>query len=104
MKVVISRRVRDFLVAEKAYLRRHSNSAAKRLTLRMREAATLLADFPMVGIERFLPIRDLRRLVVDDYVLDYKIRGTEVHILNMRHGRQKDPYLENERDFNFEGE
>jgi hypothetical protein len=37
-----------------------------------------------------------------DYVLDYEIRDGEVHILNMRHGRQNDPDLEDEPDFDYE--
>ena len=102
MRVIVARQVKDFLAAEKAYLRKHSNSASQRLTYRMREAARMLSDFPMLGSERALPVKEIRRLVLDDYVLDYEIREREVHILNMRHGRQQDPYLEYEDDFDLE--
>jgi plasmid stabilization system protein ParE len=102
MKVVVADQVRDFLRSEKAYLQRHSNAAYRRLSRRMRESKRLLSEFPQAGSEKILPVIGIRRLVVDDYVLDYEITNHEVHILNMRHGRQQDPDMELTDNFDFE--
>jgi plasmid stabilization system protein ParE len=102
MRVVISARVQGFLRHERSYLQRHSTTAWKKLSDRLRRARKLLAEFPYIGAEKPLPVPGLRRLVMGDYVLDYEIRDGEVHILNMRHGRQNDPDLEGEPDFDYE--
>lgn len=103
MRVVVSHQVKEYLDTEKRYLRRHSATAHKRLAARLRDAFAMLARFPLAGPERQLPVPGLRRLVVDDYVLDYEIRNNELHVLAMRHGRQRDPYLEIDDDFDLEG-
>jgi plasmid stabilization system protein ParE len=72
------------------------------LSERLRRTRKLLSEFPHIGAEKPLPIPGLRRLVMGDYILDYEIRAGEVHILNMRHGRQNDPDLEDEPDFDYE--
>jgi plasmid stabilization system protein ParE len=102
MRVVISARVKTFLQAEKSYLRRHSTSAWKTLAARLRQTRKLLAEFPHAGAEKPIPMRGLRRFVMGDYILDYEVRSEEIHILNMRHGRQNDPDLEYEPDFDYE--
>lgn len=102
MKVVVSHQVKEYLEAEKRYLKRHSSTAHKRLAARLREAFAMLGRFPLAGPERQLPVSGLRRLVVDDYVLDYEIGNNELHVLAMRHGRQRDPYMAIEDDFDFE--
>jgi hypothetical protein len=40
---------------------------------------------------------------VDDYVLDYEVAERELHLLAMRHGRQRDPYVEIDDDADYEG-
>ena len=87
---------------ERDYLRRHSTTAFKRLSDRLRQAKRLLSEHPHAGPSKPLPVPGMRRLVIGDYVLDYEIRGDEVHILNMRHGRQQDPDLPIDEDFDFE--
>ena len=78
MQVVVSDRVRTFLLSERKYLNQHSPSASARLIHRFRETARLLASYPMAGSERGLPVPGLRRFVVDDYVLDYEIVDGQV--------------------------
>jgi len=102
MRVIISARVKTFLQAEQSYLQRHSTSAWKNVAARLRQTRKLLAEFPLAGSEKPLPIEGLRRFVMGDYILDYEVRNDEVHILNMRHGRQSDPDLEYEPDFDYE--
>lgn len=104
MRVVVSDRVKKFLLSERKYLEQHSTIAGKRLAQRFRETASLLSSYPFAGVEKQLPMPGLRRFVVDDYLLDYEIIGDEVHILTMRHGRQRDPHLPPEDDFDFEVE
>jgi plasmid stabilization system protein ParE len=104
MKVIVSGQVRRFLLTERDYLRKHSSAAPGRLARRMRDATQLLKDFPMAGTPLPLQITSKRRLVVDDYVVDYVIVGEEVRILHMRHGRQQDPYLDDNGATNFEAE
>lgn len=102
MKVVVADQVKRYLISEKTYLKRQSARAHLVFTRRFRDAALLLAAYPMAGAERSLPVSGIRRLVVDDYVLDYEIVGNEVRILHMRHGRQRDPFLAVDADFDFE--
>ncbi|HVW54167.1 MAG TPA: type II toxin-antitoxin system RelE/ParE family toxin [Rhizobiaceae bacterium] len=102
MRVVISARVKTFLQAEKSYLSRHSTSAWKMLAVRLRQTRKLLAECPLAGSAKALPMKGLRRIVMGDYVLDYEVRNGEIHILSMRHGRQNDPDLEYEPDFGDE--
>ena len=42
------------------------------------------------------------RLVVSDYILDYEFDDHVVSITAIRHGRQLDPDLERDDDFDFE--
>ena len=102
LKVVVSDRVRKYLAAETNYLRKHSSTAHRHLVQRMREAARLLSEYPLAGTDKVVPVPGLRRLVVDDYVLDYEVADDEVHILSMRHGRQHDPLQDPDDDFDYE--
>jgi plasmid stabilization system protein ParE len=61
----------------------------------MRHARELLADFPELGTgKKGLPHSDMRCLVVGDYLMDYRIRGDEIRILAVRHGRQLEVSIE----------
>jgi len=44
------------------------------------------------------------RLIVGDYVLDYDFDDSVVSITAIRHGRQLDPDLEKDDDFDFEAD
>jgi plasmid stabilization system protein ParE len=104
MKIVVADQVKRYLISEKNYLKRQSARAHLAFARRFRDAARLLSAYPMAGAERPLPISGIRRLVVDDYVLDYEIVGNEIRILHMRHGRQSDPFLTVDEDFDFESD
>ncbi len=101
-KVVFSARVRDFLRSERHYLDKHSTTAFPRLSDRLKEASRLLSEHPHAGAAKPLPVRGLRRLVMGDYILDYELRNGEVHVLNMRHGRQRDPDIHDDGDVDYE--
>jgi hypothetical protein len=44
------------------------------------------------------------RLVAGDYILDYDLGDGVVEITAIRHGRQMDPYLAKDDDFDFEAD
>ncbi|WP_051631352.1 type II toxin-antitoxin system RelE/ParE family toxin [Afifella pfennigii] len=103
MRVRLSGGARNYLRAEAAYLRGHSGAAAEAFLTRMKEARRNLAQFPDLGLgpER-LPIPGARRFIVSDYLLDYEVKGGELVILAIRHGRQPPPSLKIEDDFDYE--
>jgi hypothetical protein len=51
-----------------------------------------------------LPVERSMRLVVGDYILDYDLVDGVVAITAIRHGRQLDPYLAKDDDFDFEAD
>jgi plasmid stabilization system protein ParE len=60
----------------------------------MRSARTDLADFPKMGLGKDgLPYGDMRLYFAGPYILDYAVRGDEVLVLSIRHGRQLDATL-----------
>ena len=62
-----------------------------------------LGKFPDLGRRRDgLPVEGSMRLVVSDYILDYEFDDHVVSITAIRHGRQLDPDLERDDDFDFE--
>jgi plasmid stabilization system protein ParE len=98
-KVRLSDDARSFLQREARYLRERSPSAAEAFLNRFREAKRNLSQFPELGrrIEA-LPVEGSMRLVVGDYDLDDDV----VAITTIRHGRQLDPDLAKDDDFDFE--
>jgi plasmid stabilization system protein ParE len=102
-KVRLSDDARSFLQREARYLRERSPSAAEAFLNRFREARRNLSQFPELGrrIEA-LPVEGSMRLVVGDYVLDYDLDDDVVAITTIRHGRQLDPDLAKDDDFDFE--
>lgn len=101
-KVVLAGQARAFLLAEAAYLRARNPAAAIRFVERLREARVNLARFEALGFERDAPpVTGLRRLVVGDYLLDYLV-AERIEIVAIRHGRQADPELPIDADFDFE--
>jgi plasmid stabilization system protein ParE len=101
-KVVLAGQARAFLLAEAAYLRARNPLAADRFVQRLREARVNLARFEAIGFERDAPpVPGTRRLVVGDYLLDYLI-AERIEIVAIRHGRQADPDVPIEDDFNYE--
>jgi plasmid stabilization system protein ParE len=101
-RVVLSASARSFLLAEATYLLARNPVAAERFVARLREARTNLARFEALGFERDAPpVPGIRRLVVGDYLLDYGISDV-IEVVAIRHGRQSDPDLPIDDDFDFE--
>lgn len=63
----------------------------------MRAARRMLSEYPDAGVQ-ILPSSDVRRLVVQSYVLEYEVQGDEVVVLLMRHGRQERTVLKLDGD------
>lgn len=92
MKVRLSKTARAYLRSEVGYLRQYSARAADGFIAQIEEAMTNLARFPGIGrgVDR-LPMPDMHRLVVGSYAVEYQLRGKEIVIMSIRHGRQQPP-------------
>ncbi len=69
IKVRISIRAAGELRSERAYLSKFSKRAAEQFVLQMRAARRMLSEYPDAGVQ-ILPSSDVRRLVVQSYVLE----------------------------------
>jgi plasmid stabilization system protein ParE len=85
-RVVLSRRVRNWVDIETEYLAARSPAAARRLRDRITRAQQLLADHPRIG--RPGSAAGSRRLVMVPYVITYREIGTDIVIVDIRHSRQ----------------
>ena len=85
-RVVLSRRVRNWVDIETEYLAERSPAAAQRLRERIARAQQQLADHPRIG--RRGSAAGTRRLVMVPYVMTYREIGTDIVIVDIRHGRQ----------------
>jgi len=85
-RVVLSRRVRNWLDLENEYLASHGPAAVRHLREIIDRAQRLLGDFPQGGRRGQTP--GTRRLVVAPYVLTYREIGRGVVIVDIRHSRQ----------------
>jgi len=104
-KVKLSGNARKFIQREAKYLRERNQAAAETFLNRFRNAKHNLAKFPRMGREKeSLPVEGSMRLVVGDYIMDYDFDGDVVAITSIRHGRQQDPDLAKDDDFNFEND
>jgi plasmid stabilization system protein ParE len=93
-KVTLSSQARAYVSTEARYLRQRSHSGAEKFLSLMRLARADLTDFPKMGLGKDgLPHGDLRLYFAGPYILDYPIRGDEVLVVSIRHGRQQDPTL-----------
>jgi toxin ParE1/3/4 len=70
-----------------AYLAVQNDEAAGRISDRLMAAATNLARFPQIGRPGRLAGR--RELVVDQYVLVYRLRRDEIQIVTIEHGARR---------------
>jgi plasmid stabilization system protein ParE len=84
--VAFVRRARRQLNAQLAYLAERSPAAARRLRESIATAQQRLADFPRSAPRATAP--GTRRLVVGPFILTYRERGSQIEILDFRHGRQ----------------
>lgn len=103
MKVRLSPDARSYVKAEASYLREHSPNAARRFGDNLRALQRHLGDFPKIGnpADEF-PVRGIFRLVMGDYLINYRIGLGVIEILTIRHGRQMPPDIEIEDDRDFE--
>jgi plasmid stabilization system protein ParE len=87
-RVVYSRRAQNWIDAETEYLLVRSPRAARRFLDRLTRMERLLAEHPQAG--RRHPVVGVRQLVVAPYVLRYREIGTDIAIVDIRHGRQQE--------------
>ncbi len=92
-RVVLSRRVRNWVDIETEYLAARSPAAAQRLRERVAPAQQLLADHPRVG--RRGSAAETRRLVMVPFVMTYREIGSDIVIVDIRHSRQAERPIAN---------
>ena len=85
-RVLLSRRVRNWVDIEAEYLVAQSPAAARRLRERIVSAQQILADHPRIG-RRGRAVAT-RRLVMLPYVMTYREIGPDIVIVDIRHSRQ----------------
>ena len=71
------------------YLEEHSRPAAQRFLEALERAAQQLSQFPNSGAPGLVP--ETRRLILGNYILSYRRRGSDVEIFAVRHARRRDP-------------
>lgn len=105
MKLWVSADARAYILAEAMYLRERNQPAADAFLQEMKEAQKCLLRFPDLGTKREdLPIPGARRLVVGNYLLDYRRDGDFIVIVSVRHGRQMPLVPQREENFDYENE
>ena len=88
IRVVYSRRAAAEVEEITASLAEHSRAAADRFSQALRRAEQQLSQFPNSGAPGPLP--GPRRLIVGNYVISYRRRGSDVEIFAVRHARRRD--------------
>ena len=71
------------------YLSEYSTGAAERLAHNIDERCRVLSENPMLGRAREELGIGVRSLVVDKYLLFYRIRDDSIRILRILHGSRK---------------
>ena len=66
------------------YLQQHSRRAAQRFLEALERVGQQLSQFPNSGVP------GTRRLIVRNYVVSYRRRGSDVEIFAVRHSRRRD--------------
>ena len=91
MKIVWSPTAISDLESIRGYIAKDSPASAGRLANRIKESVNQLGRFPLSGRAGRLP--ETRELVVPgtSYIVAYAIRGDEVWIAAVLHGRQRWP-------------
>jgi plasmid stabilization system protein ParE len=87
-RVVYSRRAAAEVEEITASLAEHSREAADRFWEALARAEQQLAQFPSSGAQGLRP--GTRRLIVGNYVVSYRRRGSDVEIFAVRHARRRD--------------
>ena len=83
-RVLLSRRVQNWVEVEAEYLAARSRAAALQFRERIASAQRLIADHP----RRRGTTAGTRRLVVIPYLMTYREIGRDIVIVDIRHGRQ----------------
>src|SRR5437763_17163576 len=92
-RVLLSRRVRNWVDIEAEYLVARSSAAAQRFRERVASAQQLLGDYPRVG--RRGSAAGTRRLVMVPYIMTYREIGADIVIVDIRHSRQAERLIPN---------
>jgi len=85
-RVLLSRRVRNWIDLETEYLAARSPAGVRRLRGRVAATQRMLADHPRIG--RRGTTAGTRRLVMVPYVMTYREIGPDIVIVDIRHSRQ----------------
>jgi plasmid stabilization system protein ParE len=101
MKVRLSGAARAYLLQEAKYLAERSPAAGAAFLRVIRSARQRIGNYPEIGFKPFLT-RGSRRVVVGDYLIDYDPGPDGIEITSIRHGRQSDPALGLDDDFDYE--
>ena len=88
IRVVYSRRAAAEVEEITASLAEHSQAATDRFSRALERAEQQLSQFPNSGAPGPLP--GTRRLIVGNYVVSYRRRGSDVEIFAVRHARRRD--------------
>ena len=88
MRLQFSRVALHDLVRLRDFISQHNPEAAKRVSKRLRGAINGLVDIPKIG----RPVEDMpgeiRELIFGRYVIRYEIRGDDLYVLRVWHGKE----------------
>jgi plasmid stabilization system protein ParE len=87
IRVLRSRRAAAEIEEIATYLDEYSPPAAQRFLDVLVSAQRQLAEFPNSGAPGLLP--GSRRLIVGNYIISYRRRGSDVEIFAVRHARRR---------------
>jgi plasmid stabilization system protein ParE len=90
----LSKRAQSWLEREIRYLAARSPAAAKKLAMRIREARSLLTEFPTSA--QAGRIHGTRRLVIPPHILTVRHKDGITEIVAIRHSQQGDAYAPEE--------
>lgn len=85
-RVVLSRRVRNWIDLQVEYLSPRNPSGLRRLRERISSAQKMRSEHPRIGRHGNVP--GTRRLVIVPYVMTYRETGPDIVIFDIRHSRQ----------------
>lgn len=97
MKIRFSDEARQYVHREKRYLAAHSRRASVAFSQQIRRAMTLILEHPAAGPPAG-PVGGVRRYVSTPYTIYYVIRGNELVVVSIWHGRQMPGKFEMDED------
>ncbi|MCY1664441.1 type II toxin-antitoxin system RelE/ParE family toxin [Rhizobium sp. SL86] len=103
MKVTLSPKALEYVRREARYLSAVSPKAGHEFSNDLKRLRHDLLRFPEMGkANDEIPIPGVLRFVMGAYLVDYEVRGKQILILAIRHGRERPPALELGDDFDVE--